>query len=76
MRKPVIAAVRMMTLESGPRTSGDGGGDGPRRPLRVGFGSRITISSGISRITAPSSPRVKNWMSVLAPDFLAPGFSA
>ena len=59
-RRPVIAAVRTSTRRTGPSTSGGGGGGGPGRPRRVGAGLRMTVSSGIARITASSSSSVRN----------------
>jgi len=45
-RRPVMAAVRMTTRSTGPRTPGGGGGAGPDRPRRVGAGWRRTMSLG------------------------------
>ena len=65
-RKPVTAAARISTRSTGPRTSGGGGGAGPRRPRRVGAGSRRTTSSGMAAMTASSSWTVRNCRSGLA----------
>ncbi len=77
-RRPVVAAARISTRNTGPRTSGGRGGAGPGLPFLPGFGARTTTSSGIARITASSSSTERNgrsWVLQVADDVASPALA-